>query len=119
MPVLGNAEALRQVIMNLLSNAEKYSGETREISLSCGLDGRFAVVGIADRGIGVAPGMADKIFQEFFRCDDSLSAARSGAGLGLSIARDISRKHGGDVRYAPRPGGGSVFSLSLPLIEDA
>ena len=62
------------------------------------------------------PRFAGRIFREFFRIDDSLSASRSGTGLGLSIARDIARRHGGDVLYAPRPGGGSLFSLRLPQV---
>lgn len=115
LPVLGNGEALRQVLMNLLSNSEKYSPETREITVSCGREGEKAAVRVADRGSGVPAGLGEKIFQEFFRGDDSLSAPKSGAGLGLSIARDIAVKHGGDVKYEPREGGGSVFSLEMPL----
>jgi signal transduction histidine kinase len=115
LPVIGNREALKQVVMNLLANAEKYSGDSREISLVCAKDGGFARVDIMDRGIGVDPKLADKIFQEFFRADDSLTSPRGGTGLGLPIARDIARRHGGDVTFSPRPGGGSVFSLSLPL----
>jgi signal transduction histidine kinase len=118
LPVMGNAEALRQVIMNLLSNAEKYSGDTRDISVSCRREGETAILEIADRGIGVPPDIAGRIFQEFFRGDDSLSAIRSGAGLGLSIARGIARKHGGDVKYEPREGGGSAFSVSLKIITE-
>ena len=112
--VRGDREALRQVIMNLLSNAEKYSGESREISVRCRSEDGWAVTEIADRGVGVESRFADKIFQEFFRIDDSLSALRNGAGLGLSIARDIARRHGGDIAYSPRSGGGSRFSLRLP-----
>ena len=116
--VYGNKEALRQVMMNLLSNAEKYSDEIREISVSCRSERGFAVIKVSDRGIGVEPRFAAKIFQEFFRGDDSLSALRSGTGLGLSIARTIARRHGGDVLYAPHPEGGSIFSLCLPLRND-
>jgi signal transduction histidine kinase len=116
LPVTGDREALRQVVMNLLSNAEKYAGENREIRVSCRAENGFAVAEVADRGIGVEPRFADRIFREFFRIDDSLSASHGGAGLGLSIARDIARKHGGDVLYAPRPGGGSLFSLRLPRV---
>jgi signal transduction histidine kinase len=113
----GNREALRQVLMNLLSNAEKYSLERREVSLRCWEEKEGAgwtVVEVADRGIGVSPRFAKKIFSEFFRVDDSLAAANTGAGLGLAIARDIARRHGGDVTYEPRPGGGSRFFLRLP-----
>jgi signal transduction histidine kinase len=115
LPVSGNGEALAQVAMNLLSNAEKYSGDAREITVVCRREGGRALMEVSDRGIGVEPRLAEKIFQEFFRCDDSLSSMRSGAGLGLTIARDIARRHGGDVLYDPREGGGSVFTLSLPI----
>jgi signal transduction histidine kinase len=115
LPVRGNCEALRQVLMNLLSNAEKYSEAVREIEVRCRRRKNSAIVEIADRGPGIPSFQAEKIFQEFFRGDDSLTASRSGAGLGLSIARDLARRHGGDVTYAPREGGGSVFSLTLPL----
>jgi signal transduction histidine kinase len=118
MPVKGDREALRQVIMNMLSNAEKYSGDVKEISVTCrALGGRAGAV-IEDRGIGVDPKLSGMIFQEFYRADDSLSAGRGGAGLGLSIARGIARAHGGDVTYAPRAGGGSTFTLSLPMSAD-
>jgi signal transduction histidine kinase len=115
LPARGDREALRQVIMNMLSNAEKYSGDVREISVRCASDGGYARAAVEDRGIGVDPGLSDRIFQEFYRADDSLSAMRGGAGLGLSIARGIARAHGGDVTYSPREGGGSAFTLSLPL----
>jgi len=113
--VRGNDEALRQVLMNLLSNAEKYSGEEKEIGVTVRLENGECVARVLDRGIGVEPGKAGRIFDEFFRCDDSLASSRSGTGLGLSIARDIARRHGGDVTYEPREGGGSVFALRLPL----
>jgi len=117
--VLGDPGALRQVVMNLLSNAEKYSGQGREIQVRCVRDRGQAVVEVMDRGPGVAQSQRGKVFQEFFRGDDSLTASKSGAGLGLYIARTIARHHGGDVFYAPREGGGSVFSLSIPLVRDA
>ena len=101
--------------MNLLSNAEKYSGEAKEIGVTVRLENGECVACVLDRGIGVEPGNAGRIFDEFYRCDDSLASSRSGTGLGLSIARDIARRHGGDVTYAPREGGGSVFALRLPL----
>ena len=115
LPVTGDREALRQVLMNLLSNGEKYSGDRREITVECRAENGMAVIDILDRGIGVDPRHSEKIFQEFFREDDSLAAPKGGAGLGLSIARDIARRHGGDVLYAPRDGGGSIFSLLLPF----
>lgn len=119
LPVRGDPERLRQVLMNLLSNAEKYSGEAREIGVRCGSESGCALVEVADRGPGVPSSQREKIFREFFRGDDSLTASKSGAGLGLSIARSIARRCGGDVTYAPRRDGGSVFSLKIPLEERA
>jgi signal transduction histidine kinase len=115
LPVRGDEEGLRQVLVNLLSNAEKYSGERREVELGAFRRGDQGVVEVRDRGLGVIPAHAERIFQEFFRSDDSLTTPRRGTGLGLPIARHVARGHGGDVTYAPRRGGGSVFSLEIPL----
>ena len=115
LPVEGDGEGLRQVLMNLLSNAEKYTGNVRSVELVARPEGREAVVEVRDRGIGVEGRYAERIFHDFFRVDDTLTAPRRGTGLGLSIARGIARDHGGDVTYAPRPGGGSVFALHLPM----
>jgi signal transduction histidine kinase len=119
LPVQGHAEGLRQVLMNLLSNAEKYSEDRREVTVIVCSEGDEAVVEVADRGIGVPPSQAARIFEEFYRGDDSLTSTRRGTGLGLSIARHIARKHGGDVTFRPRDGGGSVFSLRIPTGDDA
>lgn len=116
LPVSGNGEALTRVIVNLLSNSEKYSNTLKEINVECASEDGMALVRVADRGPGIDPAQGEKIFQEFFRVDDSLSAPVSGAGLGLAIARAIAREHGGDVKYRPRRGGGSVFTLNLPLL---
>lgn len=115
LPVRGNGEALGQIIMNLLSNSEKYSRIIKEIAVRCASGDGQALVEVADRGPGIDPALGERIFQEFFRVDDSLTAPVNGAGLGLAIARAIAREHGGDVRYRPRRGGGSVFILNLPL----
>lgn len=117
LPVSGDEEALRQVLVNLLSNAEKYADDRRSIELVALPQENSAVVEVRDRGIGVENRHAERIFEEFFRGDDTLTAPRRGTGLGLSIARRIARDHGGDVTYAPRPGGGSIFTLRVPLLS--
>ena len=65
--------------------------------------------------LGVPRGCEEKIFGQFFRAHDSLASGIQGSGLGLTLARQIARAHGGDVTYAPRDGGGSVFTLRVPL----
>ena len=117
--VNGDRDALAQVIVNLLSNAEKYSDSQKEIAV--GLEQRtsplpYAEVRVLDRGLGVPHGCGEKIFEQFYRAHDSLSSGIQGSGLGLTLARQIARAHGGDVVYEPRAGGGSCFSLRLPLL---
>ncbi len=185
-PVNGDRDALAQVVVNLLSNAEKYSDTSKEIALRLDLvrtrstasvisperDGtpwdsslphpaahaspetggvvpfspsageragvrgpsvpsgsdeqhpltaqvsRFCVeVKVLDRGLGVPKGCEEKIFEQFYRVHDSLSNGIQGSGLGLTLARQIARAHGGDVMYEPREGGGSCFIVRLPVME--
>jgi signal transduction histidine kinase len=112
--VTGDEDALRQVLANLLSNAEKYSSTTKSVEVEAGcLEGR-SFLRVLDRGIGVPAEHAQKIFREFYRVDDSLTSPVKGTGLGLSIARRIVGDHGGQLSYAPREGGGSAFEASFP-----
>ena len=116
--VHGDADALSQIIVNLLSNAEKYSNGGKEITLALARRESplpHAEVKVLDRGSGVPRGSEEKVFEKFYRAHDSLSSGVQGSGLGLTIARQIARAHGGDVVYEPRPGGGSCFILRLPI----
>lgn len=113
-PVRGDRDALAQVLVNLLSNAEKYSGERKEIAVRLEATNGSAVVHVLDRGTGVPRGCEEKIFEQFFRANDSLASGIQGSGLGLTLARQIARAHGGDVMFRPREGGGSCFTLRLP-----
>ena len=74
-------------------------------------------VRVLDRGLGVPAGSGEKIFEQFYRAHDSLSNGIQGSGLGLTLARQIARAHGGDVVYEPRDGGGSCFTLRLPVMR--
>jgi signal transduction histidine kinase len=112
--VEADPEALKQVLLNLLSNAEKYSAGAKEIEVEVAHEEKRIVVHVRDRGIGVSEKDRERIFREFFRVDDSLTARVQGTGLGLTIARRIARDHGGDLSHRPREGGGSDFVLSLP-----
>jgi signal transduction histidine kinase len=118
---LADADAVVRVILNLVSNAEKYSRDVRDIAVAVTADTTRGVclVSVADRGIGVPRAHRSKIFREFHRVDASITSGVGGTGLGLSIARSLARALGGDVRYAPRERvdgqSGSVFTLSLPL----
>ena len=116
--VRGDADALSQVIVNLLSNAEKYSNGGKEIILRLAQKQTplpHAEIRALDRGPGIPRGSEEKIFEKFYRAHDSLNSGVQGSGLGLTIARQIARAHGGDVVYEPRDGGGSCFMLRLPI----
>lgn len=110
----GDRDAIAQVLVNLLSNAEKYSGERKEIEVALDLAADAIEVCVFDRGLGVPPGCKEKIFDQFYRAHDSLSSGIQGSGLGLTLARQIARAHGGEVIYQTREGGGSCFVLKLP-----
>jgi len=110
-------EALKQALLNLLSNAEKYSGPAKRIDVEVAPGTGVVLVRVMDRGVGVPPAEAKKIFKEFYRIDRSLASDAHGSGLGLAIAQRIVRDHGGDIRCLPREGGGSVFEVSLPTME--
>ena len=108
-------EALKQILLNLLSNAEKYSPRSREIDVEVNGSGANVSVHVRDRGIGVAEKDRERIFREFVRVDDSLTTRVPGTGLGLTIARRIARDHGGDLACNGREGGGCDFVLTLPV----
>jgi signal transduction histidine kinase len=116
--VHADRDALAQVLVNLLSNAEKYSGDRKEIHVELHRHSDplpFVEVNVQDRGLGVPHGCEEKIFEQFYRAHDSLNSGVQGSGLGLTLARQIARAHGGDIACQPREGGGSCFSLRLPV----
>jgi signal transduction histidine kinase len=122
--VRGDPDALSQIIVNLLSNAEKYAGKSiadaspQEIVVSLRQHSKplpHAEIHVCDRGPGVPRGSEEKIFEKFYRAHNSLSSGVQGSGLGLTIARQIARAHGGDVAYEPGAGGGSCFIVRLPM----
>jgi signal transduction histidine kinase len=116
--VNGDRDALAQVIVNLLSNAEKYSDSRKEIGVRLEQQSSplpYVELKVLDRGLGVPDGSEEKIFEQFYRAHDSLSSGIQGSGLGLTLARQIARAHGGEVVYESREGGGSCFTLRLPL----
>lgn len=112
--VCGDEDALAQVIVNLLSNAEKYSTETRSVELHSYVMDGWVCVSVLDCGNGVPAGEEKKIFEHFYRAHDSLSSGIQGSGLGLTLALRIAEDHGGTIVFERRKGGGSCFTLRLP-----
>jgi signal transduction histidine kinase len=113
--VVGDADALAQILVNLLSNAEKYCGDRKEVELRTTIADGQVCVSVLDRGLGVPPDEAAKIFEPFHRAHDSLASGIQGSGLGLTLAQRLAREHDGSIDYSPREGGGSIFTLRIPL----
>ncbi|CAN5445081.1 hypothetical protein BH09ACT12_BH09ACT12_11100 [soil metagenome] len=115
--VLGDPTRLSQVLMNLVSNAVKFSsgGEVliRVSTTDPQKDGVGLQFDVADTGIGIEAEQLERLFEPFTQADASTTRRFGGTGLGLSIAREIVTALGGEISYAPNPGGGSVFSFSV------
>jgi signal transduction histidine kinase len=113
--VLGNANLLRQLFTNLIDNAIKFT-ERGSVDVTVARSGASTVVSVADTGPGIDDEALERIFDRFFRADASRNRAVPGTGLGLAIVRSIARIHGGGVVAARRPGGGTVFNVTLPTL---
>jgi signal transduction histidine kinase len=113
-----DAIALSHCLLNLLDNAIKYSKDERVIRLSAAASNGLVSLSVADHGIGVAAGDRKRIFEKFVRLEHGLVHDVKGAGLGLSLVQQIMRAHGGRVDVTGNPGGGSVFTLELPVAEE-
>lgn len=109
-------DAVGQIVLNLIDNAAKYGAAGGEVvvRLASGVGLAGVRIEVLDRGPGVPAAHRERIFEKFHRVDDALTAEHAGAGLGLSIARQLARGLGGELRHAPREGGGAVFILELP-----
>jgi signal transduction histidine kinase len=111
-----DAEALRRALLNLLDNARKHSG-TQQIELTAAREGHELVLSVRDHGRGIPAADREHVFEPFTRLDGH---AAPGAGLGLSIVREIAREHGGNVRcLEPASGPGIVFQMRIPLAEES
>jgi two-component system, OmpR family, sensor kinase len=109
---------LKQVVVNLLDNAIKYTPESGRVSISVMKQDGRAVFEIADTGIGISPDDLPHIFDRFYRADKARSRQMGGTGLGLSIVRSICLAHEGQVKVESIEGQGSVFHIQLPLAKD-
>jgi len=113
--VLGDEEALCQVVSNLLDNAIKYTPEGGRVWVRVYLQGADAVIEVQDTGVGIEPKDRERIFERFYRVDKARSRELGGTGLGLSIVKHIAISHGGRVTVDSTPGMGSTFRVFLPL----
>nr|WP_260408197.1 ATP-binding protein [Planomonospora venezuelensis] len=114
-PVHADPVRLRQVLDNLLSNAIRYTPAGGTVTLTAEREGGSAVISVSDTGIGVPAEQYPQLFDRFFRASTALESGVKGTGLGLAITRAIVEAHGGTIDASPRPGGGTVFTVRLPV----
>ncbi len=108
-------EAISSVLVNLLSNAMKFSPDKKEVSIKLLRDEENAVLKVGDKGIGIAPEDLSRIFERFFRCEDQVVSETRGSGLGLTLVKHIVEAHGGTINVESQPEKGSVFTIVLPI----
>ena len=114
LPVGGDAGHLKQVFINLLDNAVKYSGPTATIEVTAARSHNRAIVQVVDHGVGVPPQALGRLFERFYRAENAALYA-GGLGLGLYLCREIVESHGGSIEVQSTLGEGSTFTVSLPL----
>jgi signal transduction histidine kinase len=112
--VRGDRDRLRQLLINLLSNAAKYTVAGDEIEVRALADDGSVVVSVADHGPGIPPDQQRLIFEKFGRVNSG-GRSKPGAGLGLFIARSIAEAHGGSLELQSSPGSGSTFTFRIPV----
>ncbi len=115
--IMGDPDRTRQVLIALLDNAVRYTPEGGEITVSVIKTGHHVNISVADSGIGIDDAHKERIFDRFYRIDSTRSRMYGGAGLGLSIAKQLVEKMHGTIRVEDRPGGGSIFMITFPAEE--
>jgi signal transduction histidine kinase len=107
---------IRQLLLNLVTNAVKYTPAGGEIALGLEQQGDNVILTVADTGIGIAAGDLQHIFDRFWRADPARSRAveSAGTGLGLAITKWVAEAHGGTIAVQSRPGRGTLFTVTLP-----
>lgn len=112
-----DAERLRQVIDNLISNAIHHTPPESPVMVTVTSDPGSGRLTVADRGPGMTPEQASRVFERFYRTDSARTRASGGAGLGLAIAASLAAAHGGELTVDSKPGRGAAFHLRLPQAE--
>jgi signal transduction histidine kinase len=115
--VIADSRRLGQVLINLILNASKFGAANSSIDVTISVgDGQAVRVTVADRGPGVSPEQADRLFEAYYRAPATAGSVKDGVGLGLSIVKSIVEAHGGQVGVETRRGGGARFWFSIPSV---
>lgn len=112
-----DGEAIASLLINLLSNAMKFSPKEKAVTVKLYIDKDNAVLQVADKGMGISQEEISKIFQRFYRSKNRSASDARGSGLGLTLVKHITEAHNGRIEVVSEPGKGSVFSVILPVIN--
>jgi signal transduction histidine kinase len=112
--IRGDKQRLCVLLNNLIGNAVKYTPEGGKVEVRIERIDQQIQIAVADTGIGIAPEDQAHVFDKFYRAADSAVQEESGTGLGLSLAREVARLHGGEIHLESKPGTGSTFTIELP-----
>lgn len=103
------------VVVNMLGNAAKYTPAKGRVSLRVLLDEKQLQIAVEDTGVGISEEEVSKVFDKFFRSSDARVQSETGTGLGLSLAREVIRLHGGDITVESKLNQGTTFTATLPI----
>jgi signal transduction histidine kinase len=117
--VLGDELRLRELLLNLVENAIKYSHPGGKVEVSLLTEGQHARLSVTDQGIGISDEDQKRIFDRFFRTDEARAHTKKGTGLGLAICTWIAESHKGKITVVSAPGQGSTFTVTLPLVPSS
>jgi two-component system phosphate regulon sensor histidine kinase PhoR len=113
--IQGDRDKLSVVLNNLLGNALKYTPTEGSVHLGCTMTDTHLTVTVKDTGLGIDPADHERIFEKFQRANDPEVQNEAGTGIGLTTAREIVRRHGGDIKVMSAKGEGSTFVVKIPL----
>jgi signal transduction histidine kinase len=114
--VTADAQRLQQILLNLVTNAIKFTTRGGSVAVSCGTDTKAVRIRVSDTGVGIGPGHLERVFEPFVQINRHLShLAKNGVGLGLAISRQLARAMHGDLTLQSTEGVGSSFTLTLPV----
>jgi signal transduction histidine kinase len=112
---VADAGKLRQMLLNLVSNAVKFTPEGGQVTIGARRLSDSVEISVSDTGIGIAEFEFEHLFEEFRQSDSDIAREQHGTGLGLALTKRFVELHGGQIRLTSKVGKGSVFTLSLPL----
>jgi two-component system OmpR family sensor kinase len=112
-----DADRIKQVLTNLVANASRFAPEGSKVTVKASKEGKQLKISVVDHGEGIPEPLQEKVFDRFYRADNSRNRETGGSGLGLAIARSIINAHGGKIWAEATPGGGATFSFEIPITQ--